>query len=148
MSVTENPQWAKPLPRPDNVSRDYWAAAARGELVIQECVSCGERQFYPRAFCTSCGGETRWITASGQGIVHTFTVIRQYGMPPFKDELPYVVAMVKIAEGPMIMGNVTGCPVDDVHIGMPVEVQFTKIDDEIGIPNWVSSRPRSTPPSS
>ena len=69
-------------------------------------------------------------------MVHTFTVIRQYGMPPFVDELPYVVAMVELEEGPMIMGNVTGGSVDDVHIGMAVEAHFTKVDDDIGIPYW------------
>jgi uncharacterized OB-fold protein len=136
--VTLNPdsQWLKPLPQPDNVSRRYWAAAARGELLIQECPDCGERQFYPRALCASCGGEPEWLTASGRGVVHTFTVIRQYGMPPFVDELPYVVAMVELEEGPMIMGNVTGGSVDDVHIGMAVEAHFTKVDDDIGIPYW------------
>ena len=135
-SVDTDPNWKKPLPRPDNVSREYWAAAARGELMVQQCSACGARQFYPRAWCTRCGGDLRWITASGRGTVHTFTVVRQYGMPPFVDELPYVVAMVELAEGPMMMGNVTGCPVDDVHIGMPVEVHFTKVDDDIAIANW------------
>jgi uncharacterized protein len=136
VSVSQDPQWAKPLPQPDNVSREYWAAAARGELLIQECPTCGARQFYPRALCASCGGDPEWLTGSGQGVVHTFTVIRQYGMPPFVDELPYVVAMVELAEGPMIMGNIKGCAVDDVHIGMAVEAHFTKVDDDIGIPNW------------
>lgn len=136
MSVSENPQWAKPLPRPDNVSRHYWAAAAQGTLLIQQCPSCGHRQFYPRALCTSCGGDPDWLTTSGQGVVHTFTVIRQYGMPPFVDELPYVVAMVELAEGPLIMGNVTDCNVDDVHVGMAVEAHFTKVNDDVGIPSW------------
>jgi len=136
VSVNVDPDWAKPFPQPDNVSREYWAAAARGELLIQECGACGTRQFYPRAICTSCGDTPGWLTTSGRGVVHTFTVIRQFGMPPFRDELPYVVAMVELPEGPMIMGNVSGCPVDEVHIGMPVEVHFTKVNDEIGIPHW------------
>ena len=76
------------------------------------------------------------MTTSGRGTIHTFTVIHQYGMPPFRDELPYVVAMVELPEGPFIMGNVTGCDVDDVHVGMPVEAHFTKIDEEVGIPFW------------
>ncbi len=128
--------WAKPIPEPDNVSRDYWAACARGELWVQECVDCSSRQFYPRSLCTACGGDVRWLTTTGQGTIHTFTVIHQYGMPPFRDELPYVVAMVELPEGPMIMGTVTDCEVGDVHIGMPVEVHFSKIDDEVGIPFW------------
>jgi uncharacterized protein len=134
--VTEVADWTKPLPAPDNVSAHYWAAAARGELHVQECPDCGARQFYGRALCTSCGGTPVWITTAGRGVVHTFTIIRQFGVPPFRDELPYVVAMVELDEGPKLMGNVTDCAVDDVYIGMPVEVHFRKIDDEIGIPYW------------
>jgi uncharacterized OB-fold protein len=129
-------EWKKPQPQPDRVSAEYWAACARGELMVQQCTDCGTRQFYPRALCTACGGEPAWLTTSGRGTVHTFTVIRQYGMPPFRDELPYVVAMVELPEGPLIMGNVTDCEVDDVHVGLPVEVHFKKIDDEVGIPFW------------
>lgn len=134
--VVTTEAWTKPLPNPDNVSREYWAAAARGELLVQECPRCGQRQFYPRALCTGCGGDPVWLTASGRGAVHTFTIIRQYGMPPFRDELPYVVAMVELEEGPLMMGNVTDCQVDDVHVGMPVEVHFVKVDDEVGVAFW------------
>ena len=74
--------WAKPIPQPDNVSEQYWAACARGELLVQECPDCGARQFYPRALCTACGGEPRWLTTAGRGTIHTFTVIRQYGDAP------------------------------------------------------------------
>ena len=39
--VTNVEGWAKPIPQPDNVNRDYWAACARGELMVQECPDCG-----------------------------------------------------------------------------------------------------------
>ena len=88
--VVTDTDWTRPIPRPDAVSAPYWEAAARGELLIQECTSCGHRQFYPRAVCTDCGGDVDWLTCSGRGTVHTFTVIRQNHAKPFKDELPYV----------------------------------------------------------
>jgi hypothetical protein len=53
-----------------------------------------------------------WAEASGRGTVHTYTVVRQYGAPPFKDELPYVVAVIELDEGVKMIGNVTGCAVD------------------------------------
>ena len=126
-------------PAPDAVSAPFWEAAARGELLIQECPSCGHRQFYPRALCTACGADAEWLTRSGRGTVHTFTVIRQNRAKPFKDELPYVVAMIELDEGARMMGNVTGCDPDDVHIGMPVEVYFVEADEGVGVPFW---RPR------
>jgi uncharacterized protein len=129
-------EWQKPLPGPDDVNREYWAAAAEGRLLVQECPSCGHRQFYPRALCTQCGGEPGWLTCSGRGTVHTFTVIRQMGMPPFRDELPYVVAMIELEEGPLMMGNVTGVEPDAVRIGLPVEAYFVRAADDVGIPMW------------
>jgi uncharacterized OB-fold protein len=86
--------------------------------------------------CTKCAGEVEWLETAGRGEVHTYTVIRQMGMKPFRDELPYVIAMVRLDEGPLIYGNVTDVDPEAVRIGMPVEVWFTKIDDEVGVPSW------------
>ena len=42
--------------------------------------------------------------------------------------------VVPLAEGPMMMSNVTDCAADDVHVGMPVEAHFVTADDGIGVP--------------
>ena len=134
--VVTDTEWTRPIPRPDAVSAPYWEAAARGELLIQECTSCGHRQFYPRAVCTDCGGDVDWLTCSGRGTVHTFTVIRQNWAAPFKELMPYVVAMVELEEGPRMMTNLTDCTPDDVSIGMPVEAYVVKVEDGLGLPFW------------
>ena len=128
-------QWERPLPRPDNVSKPFWEAASRGELLIQRCPS-GHRQFYPRAVCRVCGSDPEWERASGRGTVHTFTVIRQNHARPFRDELPYVVAMVELDEGVRMMGNITDCAIDQVRIGMPVEVHMVQGEPGVGVPFW------------
>jgi uncharacterized OB-fold protein len=99
-------EWVKPLPAPDGVSAPFWKAAAEGRLLIQRCPACGHRQFYPRALCTACGADPEWMEASGRGTVHTFTIVRQHGQRGFKEELPYVVAIIELEEGPRMMGNV------------------------------------------
>ncbi len=68
LEVVTDTEWTRPIPRPDAVSAPYWDAAARGELVIQECKSCGHRQFYPRAVCTDCGGDVGPIFGVGEHI--------------------------------------------------------------------------------
>lgn len=134
--IVDAGEWTKPLPQPDGVSERYWADAALGKLMIQQCPKCGHKQWYGRALCTACGADPEWIEAAGTGTVHTYTIVRQMGMKPFREELPYVVAMIELDEGPMIMGNVTHCDPADVHIGMPVDVHFVKVDDTTGIPYW------------
>lgn len=133
-TVGVDPAVPRPMPRPDSASREYWAAAAAGRLVFQECPVCGNRQHYPRMCCTACGATPSWRDASGRGTVHTFTIIRQNHAKPFRDMLPYVVAIVELEEGPRIMSNVTGCDVADVRIGMPVEAYFEDLEESIGAP--------------
>lgn len=132
--------WVKPLPQPDNVSAPYWSAAHDGRLLVQECPQCAHRQWYPRALCTRCGAEPGWLECAGFGTVHTYTVIRQMGMEGFREEVPYVVAMIELDEGPRMMGNVIDIDVADMHIGLPVEAVFVAAADDIGIAQW---RPQS-----
>jgi len=124
----------RPLPQIDNVSRAYWEAADRGELVYQECLSCGHRQLYPRAMCTACAASTEWRRASGRGTVYTFTVIRQNWAEPFRAMLPYVVAMVALEEGPRLMTNLTDCMPEDVKVGMEVEAWFAPVEAGLALP--------------
>ena len=131
----------RPLPQPDNVSAHYWAEAARGVLAIQRCAACGQAQFYPRALCARCGGDTAWEEASGQGTVHTYTVIRQNLAPPFAALGPYVVAMVELAEGPRMMSNVTHVDPDDVRVGLAVTCYAVRVRDDLGIPFWRPAAP-------
>ncbi len=134
--VIEVEEWAKPLPGLDNVNQEYWQAAREGRLLIQECPACGHRQWYPRALCTACAAAPSWLETSGRGTLHTFTVIRQQGIPAFKAELPYAVVMVELEEGPMIFGSMPGVDVDTIEIGMALEVYFLAAADDTGVPYW------------
>lgn len=124
----------RPLPKLDPVSTSFWEATTRSELVIQRCPKCEHRQFYPRGICTNCAADPEWETVSGRGTVHTFSIIRQNPAPPFDRQLPYTVAIVELEEGPRLMTNIIGCEVDDVTIGMPVEVVFVPGDEDVVLP--------------
>ena len=136
MEVIRGEKWKRAIPSPDALERPFFEAAARGELLYQRCPKCGHVQFYPRAVCTACGADPEWARASGRGTVHTYTVVRQNGMPPFKDELPYVVAMVELPEGVRMMGNVTGCPADEVGVGTQLEAYAVEFEPGLALPFW------------
>jgi|SRR5581483_4194716 len=100
-------------------------AAREGKLLIQRCADCEKYQFYPRQVCVHCGSSSvEWAEASGRGTVHTYTVIHQNGMPGWRDELPYVAAIIDLEEGARMTSNVVDIEPADVQIGMPVEVTF------------------------
>jgi uncharacterized OB-fold protein len=124
----------RPRPQPDHTSAPFWAAAATGRLLFQRCPTCGHAQFYPRPMCTRCASPVEWEESSGDGSVHTFTVVRQNLAPPFAELGPYVVAMVELAEGPRMLTNVTHVDPGDVRIGLAVRAYAVRLDDDVAIP--------------
>jgi len=77
-----------------------------------------------------------WVRSSGTGTVHNFTVVHQNVTPGFKEEVPYVFAIIELAEGIRLSTNIMGCAPADVYIGMPVEVVFESISPEINLPKF------------
>jgi hypothetical protein len=129
----ERPPKPRPAPVPDADSAPYWAAAHDGRLVVQRCERCGAHQLYPRDRCLACRGPVAWVEASGRGTVYSFTVIRQNYARPFRDWIPYVVALVDLEEGPRLMTNIVGCAPEDVHVGQAVRATFEAVSDDAGI---------------
>ncbi len=136
----------KPVPVPTLETRPYWEGCQRHELRIQRCAACGQHQFFPRIYCSKCFSDrVEWVTASGRAKVLSFTIVRRPVSAAFAGEIPYVVALVTLDEGPTMMTNIVGCAPDQVEIGMPVEVTFEDWTEEISIPKFRPAQARSEP---
>lgn len=126
-----------PLPKPDRDSEAYWEAARRHELVLQQCLECNRFRFYPRLVCPNClSDKFEWKRASGRGVIYSFTVVHRPPTPAFRDRVPYVLALIDLEEGVRMMSNVIECAPNAVRIGMPVEVTFDQVTDEITLPRF------------
>jgi uncharacterized protein len=137
--VTTDPQ--KPLPEITEALRPFLAAAREGRLLVQRCQRCGQRRFPPREICSDClGRDADWVASSGRGTIVSFNVMHQVYHPAFASEVPYAVVLVELEDGGRLLTNLTGCPLDLVRVGLPVEVEFEKRSDEISLPQF---RPRS-----
>lgn len=129
----------RPLPSLDSEPhRTFWRAAGDERLLVQECADCGSRQLFPRSWCQYCGAdEVSWLESEGLGHVHTYTVIRRATeLQSFAEEVPYVVAYVELAEGARLCTNVVGCEPAAVENGLPVEVIFDHVTDEVALPKF------------
>lgn len=127
----------KPLPVIDNESRPFWEGCRAGKLMIQHCGDCGTWVFYPRALCTACHSDRlAWEQASGEGVIHTFTVAHRPAGPAFSDDTPYVVALIDLKEGPRMTSNIVGTAPEDVRIGQAVRVVFEQVTDEVTLPKF------------
>lgn len=124
--------YKKPLPRPTAASLPFWEAAKRHELQIQRCGSCRVHIFYPREVCPEClSSELQWIKVSGKGTVYSFTIAQEPTHPAFAEDVPYVIAIVELVEGPHLTANIVGCKPDEVQVGMPVVATFDDVTPEM-----------------
>ena len=124
--------YQKTLPRIDEESRGWWEALQRHELYFQRCGDCRTDRFPPRSVCPSClSGRVEWVRASGRGTVYSFTVTHQNQAPGFREEIPYVLAVVQLEEGPRLMTNLVECAPDAVRIGMTVVATFDDVTPEV-----------------
>ena len=127
----------KPLPVIDHDSAPYWDAAREGRLDIPLCDDCGQHHFYPRAVCPHCySDKLKFDTVSGRGTVHTYTVASRPAGPAFADDVPYVVALIDLEEGPRMMSRIETDDPEAVRIGSEVEVVFIKATDEVTFPHF------------
>ncbi len=127
----------KSYPERTPETAEYWDACARHELLIQRCLACGMHQFYPRLFCAACSASTlEWARASGRGTIKSFTIVRRAVSAAYAADVPYVVALIVLEEGPTMMSNVVGCDVGEVRIGQPVQVVFDDWSKDVSIPKF------------
>ena len=122
----------KLLPEPTPITRPFWEGARKRLLSLQRCDKCAKYVFYPRGLCSHCGSaELTWTEVSGRGTVYSFTIARRPTMVGFQDEVPYVIAIVEVDEGPRMTTNIVGCDPESVRIDMRVEAAFERESDEI-----------------
>ena len=119
-------QAKRPLPNlQEPETTEFWAATANSEFNIQVCNNCQTVTWYPRTHCANCtDGDLVPRTVSGRGEVYSYSIVRQSYHPFFRNLVPYVVAWVDLEEGVRYLTNVIGCPVEDVHVGMAVEISW------------------------
>jgi len=125
----------RPMPTPDAATGPYWAAAHEGRFVMPRCNDCGKYHFYPHPLCPLCNSaKLEWVEVSGRGRLYSYTVVHRAPSKAFADEVPYVVAVVELDEGPRLMSNLTGCAPEAAKIGMPLKVAFRKLSESVTLP--------------
>jgi len=130
-------KYEKLLPRIDEMSRPYWEGAKRHELLLQKCQECGHYRYPPGETCPSClSDRLEWVKVSGRGSVYTWTVFHQAYHPAYKDDIPYAVVAVELEEGPRMITNLVNCRIEDIKMGMPVEVVFDDVTEEVSLPKF------------
>jgi uncharacterized OB-fold protein len=129
----------RPLPPPTEISREFWDAAAEHRLVVPRCEKCGQHFFPPERLCPACGSDV-WsgVDCAGTGSVVAFTVVHRAPSPDF--DVPYVVAVVQLAEGCELLTNLVLDEPESAAVGMPVRVEFLDQPDGRALPVFTHQR--------
>jgi uncharacterized OB-fold protein len=131
------PEISKPVPAITPDMRAFFDGAREGRLMVQKCESCGTLRFPAHELCSKCNSEaSHWVPVSGRGEVFSYNIMHQLYHPGFASEVPYAVVMVELEEGCKFISNLLGVKPHDIRCGMPVEVTFEKLSDEVTIPKF------------
>ncbi len=134
-------EYKKPIPAITPEMRPFFDAAKRHELVVQRCAGCGTHRFPAREICSHClSREVEWVKVSGAGEVFSFNIMHQVYHPGFAADVPYAVVVVKLAEGAKMTSSLVGVKPHDIRIGMPVQVVFEDISDEVTLPKFAPAQ--------
>ena len=118
----------------------FWAAAQDGRLVVEQCTACGRANFPPRGICPACRSRVmRDLEISTRGLVYSYTVNHQRWLADL--DVPFAVVLVEFPDHPHVRvpGRLRGCALEDVRIGMAVDVGFEAGPGGQAIPSFVAA---------
>lgn len=128
---------SKPVPVFRGEERIYFERARQRQLVYQVCDDCGQLIFYLRTVCPACMSMSLTIRESaGRGVVYSYTTQYRPGNPAFADDVPYSIVLVDLDEGVRVLADLVDCEIEDIAIGISVEVLFDDLDEELALPRF------------
>lgn len=102
----------------------HWKAAREGRLVLPYCEPCNSYAWPLPAACPQCAGRLEWRQCQGRGQVVTYSVVHRAVDPALKDDVPYVVAIVALDEGPRLFTNIVEATAGAMRCGLRVKCRF------------------------
>jgi len=134
-------EYNKPLPKINSDNEPFWTGCLHHELRFQKCVECGFVRWPASIICPHCHSrKTEWILSSGHGTVYTYAVYHIAYHPGFAGEIPYVVAIVELDEGPHLLTNIVECRPQDINCGMEVIPFWDEIMPQVTLPKFRPKR--------
>jgi len=127
---------ARPAPVLTEDNQEFWAAAAQERLVAQRCLNCGRLRHPPGPMCANCHSINHEVVElSGSGVVYSYSILHYPQFPMF--DYPVIAVLVDLDEGVRILSELQGVKSGEVRIGLPVDVRFERVDDDVAVPVFV-----------
>ncbi len=118
----------------DPADLPFWEGCRNGLFLLHRCNICS-RYYWPASRCVEHGDrDMQWVQSSGRGELYTYTVMHRVLAPAFKEKAPYVVAVIKLDEGPFFHSNVVDCDIAALGVGMRLDSTMVEHDSGLTIP--------------
>ena len=119
------------MPPPDGLHAEFFAQAADGRLHLQRCSECGVFRHPPAYYCAECGSDScAWTPSDGTGSLFSWTVSYRPYDTAWKDDLPWVTAILELDEGPRLVGWLRGIDPAELVLGQRLAVQPEPVSDD------------------
>ncbi len=103
----------------------FLAFIAAGELRIPVHIETDRALgLHQRVWCAAGDHGVQWRSASGRGVVLSFTVTRRPYSPEFS--VPLVHGLIELAEGPRLICRLDGVTPEGVAVGQAVQAHFDR----------------------
>ncbi len=138
----------------DKENAAYFSFCAQGEFRLQRGRKSGLLRYPPTTACPwSRDRDYDWVAVEGKGAVHSYSKVHHAIQPAFRAHVPYLILLVDLDtqlgqptehEALRIGGNLVDSEgnlagpelVERVGIGTRVRMVFSRVNDELAIPNW------------
>jgi uncharacterized OB-fold protein len=125
--------YTKPLPEISEENQPFWDGLRRKQFLAPRCTECGNFCWIPYPACRTClSTDLEWVPLSGQATIYSYSIVHR-GPGAFADDVPYVLVLAEMQERPrpmLVLAQLTDYALDEVRIGLPVEVAYTDIPSE------------------
>lgn len=139
----DKPRPPRPRPGLTHDNRFFFEGAKEHQLLIQRCAACQALRHPPQPRCDKCGSyEWDALQSSGRGTVYSFVVNHYPQVPAFDYPLP--IGLIELEEGTRLVAQIVDCPIDEITVGMPVEVVWIEDGEDLTIPAFKPVRVEAT----
>lgn len=103
----------------------------RYNLIGTKCGNCNKVLFPPRYICPYCRrmGKLEPYKLSRRGKIVTYSVVRA-GAEGFEEQVPYILAIVELDDGPRLTTQIADCGPNEIKIGDEVELTFRRVSED------------------